>query len=54
MNTEAGNAHESGASGQIDQNQQNDLEAMLAAARPGTRSAIARQNGKTVPGSGLA
>ncbi len=36
MNTEAGNAHESGASGQIDQNQQNDLEAMLAAARPGT------------------
>ena len=36
MNTEAGDAHESGASGQIDQNQQNDLEAMLAAARPGT------------------
>ena len=36
MNTEAGNAHESGASGQINQNQQNDLEAMLAAARPGT------------------
>jgi len=36
MNTEAGDAHESGASGQIDQNQQNDLESMLAAARPGT------------------
>ena len=36
MTTEAGNAHESGASGQIDQNHQNDLEAMLAAARPGT------------------
>ena len=36
MNTEAGYAHGSGASGQIDQNQQNDLEAMLAAARPGT------------------
>ena len=36
MNTEAGNADESGASGQINQNQQNDLEAMLAAARPGT------------------
>lgn len=36
MNTEAGDAHDSGASGQINQNQQNDLEAMLAAARPGT------------------